>query len=143
MLRCETAGPEDISVIYDLSKALIHEYEDIASIDYDKVLAWVYRKIENNIGQYSCVYENGQKVGYYRTADEDGRTELDDLYVLPTFRNRGIGTRILGKITAEAKLPVFLYVFKGNTGAIRLYERSGFSIEREVGTTRLIMVRNG
>ncbi len=143
MLCYEPAGPEDIPVIHDLSKKLIDEYEDIALIDYDKVLAWVYRKIENHIGQYTCVYENGQKVGYFRIADADGRTELDDLYVLPPFRNCGIGTRILGKIVTEAELPVFLYVFKGNTGAISLYRRNGFVIEREAGPTRLVMVRNG
>ena len=37
---------EDIDTIYAFCKKLIDDYEDLDSIDYDKVLAWVKRKIE-------------------------------------------------------------------------------------------------
>ena len=68
-------------------------------------------------------------------------TELDDLYVLPTFRGKGIGTEILSYCISQMNTPIFLYVFRKNTGAIKLYERMGFLMAEEVDDTRLIMRR--
>ena len=68
--------------------------------------------------------------------------ELDDLYVLPEYRRRGIGTMIIEKCCSESDLPIFLYVFSGNTGAVSLYQRLGFRITESVGGTRYIMQRD-
>ena len=43
---------EDIDTIYAFCKKLIDDYEDLDSIDYDKVLAWVKRKIEKRQQKY-------------------------------------------------------------------------------------------
>lgn len=138
--RYAAATPEDIPAIYTQAKCLIDMYEDLTTLDYEKVLAWVHRKISSNISQYCCVTVSGEKCAYFRLC-EDG--ELDDLYVLPAFRGRGIGSEILRKCIAESRNPVYLYVFSRNTRAISLYERFDFSIREAVGDTRLIMVRNG
>ena len=71
----------------------------------------------------------------------DGSLELDDLYLYPAFQGRGIGTEVLEKSIAEADAPIFLYVFRANTRAIRLYERFGFRVTEEVSPTRCIMRR--
>ena len=67
--------------------------------------------------------------------------ELDDLYVLPPFRGRGIGSEILKKCCRDTQKPITLCVFKNNTGAIALYERFGFTITEAIGSTRLTMRR--
>ena len=69
--------------------------------------------------------------------------ELDDLYVLPVYRNQGIGSKILEKCMAESKENLYFYVFSRNLCAISFYERHGFSVQKTVGNTRLIMVRKG
>ena len=133
----------DIDALFAFCKELIDTYEDTADIQYEKVLDWVRRKIETRIGEYTCVYADGQKAAYISAYPvEDGRMELDDLYVFPEFRNRGIGGAILKKYCAESAVPIFLYVFKRNTRAIALYERLGFRVVQEVGKTRLIMQRD-
>ena len=134
------AENSDISVIFALAKNLIDTYEDLSSIDYDKVLAWVNRKITQRICEYCCVTLDGEKCAYYRLC-EDG--ELDDLYVLPGFQNRGIGSQILQKCIADSEENLYLYVFSRNFRAISLYERFGFSVRETVGKTRLIMARKG
>ena len=134
------AETEDIDPIFTQAKHLIDTYEDIHAIDYDKVLAWVRRKIEENISQYTCAWCDGCKAAYYRLCD-DG--ELDDLYVLPAFRGRGIGSAILRRCIENGAKPMYLYVFTQNTGAIRLYERFGFVKTQTVGNTRLILRRSG
>lgn len=137
----QAAGQEDIPAIFSMSKALIDQYEDIASIDYQKVLQWVQNKITENIRLYQCIYANGEKAGYFRLILGEMEAELDDLYVLPAFRNQGIGTAVLQHCVSITHTPIFLYVFKNNSEAIKLYSRIGFSVSEEVGKTRYILRR--
>ena len=134
------AEKEDIPVIYAQAKNLIDNYEDVASIDYDKVLAWVNRKISSCIAEYCKVCLDGEVCGYYRLC-QDG--ELDDLYILPLFQNRGIGSEILKKCINDSLNPIYLYVFSRNIRAISFYERFGFAVKERVGNTRLILWRKG
>ncbi len=138
MLSFGATETADISVVFAQAKALVDAYEDISAIDYDKVLSWMERKITAHIASYTCVWWDGEKCAYYRLS-ENG--ELDDLYVLQPYRGQGIGSAILKKCIDESKVPLWLYVFKANTGAIRLYCRFGFEVREEVGRTRQIMCR--
>ena len=140
-LSYEPASFEDIPVIFAMAKDLIDSYEDTATIEYDKVIGWVLNKVSQNITDYQCVVMDGVKTGYFRLSPEDGQIELDDLYILPEYRGRGIGTSVLERCISETQTPLFLYVFKRNQGAIRLYRRMGFYVSEEVGNTRCIMRR--
>ena len=139
LLFC-AASESDVPVIYEQAKALIDAYEDTQTIDYDKVLAWIKKKIETQIHTYTCVLLDDKICAYYRLC-ADG--ELDDLYVLDGFRGQRIGSEILDKCINESPNNLWLYVFSHNTRAIAFYERFGFTVREQIGTTRLIMVRNG
>ena len=134
------AEKEDILPIFRQAKQLIDSYEDLTSIDYDKVMAWMERKITDSIGEYTCVWQDGQKAAYYHLC-EDG--ELDDVYVLPQYRGKGIGSAIVRRCIDQSEAPLYLYVFSRNTDAIRLYARFGFEKDQTVSKTRLILRRNG
>ena len=140
MLQFLSATPADIPVIFEQAKNLIDTYEDIASIDYEKVMVWMHRKIEENINAYTCVISEGNACGYFHLC-EDG--ELDDLYVFPDFRGKGIGSEILKQCIEKFGGNLYLYVFSRNIRAISFYERFGFAKQETVGKTRLIMRRNG
>lgn len=129
----------DIEPIFSLCKQLIDDYEDTASIDYEKVLGWVRRKIEGSISSYTRVMADGEIAGWYCLDPETG--ELDDFYILEGFRGKGIGTAVLQKCIAECPKSLWLYVFTKNVRAISLYRRMGFAIREEVGNTRYIMKR--
>lgn len=120
-----------------IPKDLIDKYEDIELVDYDKVLKWVYAKITNNIHEYNVIMNDGISVDYYHLSLEDGMMELDDLYIFDEYQNQGIGTYIINKILNEYD-DVFIYVFKKNINAIRLYERMGFRKTKDI-KTRIIM----
>ena len=138
-LNYERASGADVEAIFALSKALIDQYEDVESIDYDKVLQWVRRKIEAQIGEYQRVLMDGSLAGYVHFHPAGERMELDDLYILPEYRGQGIGTAVVEKCCGETEKPVYLYVFRRNEGAVRLYQRLGFMIVQEVGSSRYIM----
>ena len=140
-LRYSPATPEDIDVIYNLCRELIETYEDLSSIDLPAVLAWVRKKIQKQISGYTCVWQNDNKVAYFCLSEEPQGSELDDFYVLPEWRNRGIGSGVLKYCLEHAQKQMYLYVFTRNIGAIRLYERFGFVETKQVSPTRIIMTK--
>lgn len=132
----------DAACIYQLCKQLIDEYETIGNVDYAKVLDWVRKKIENAIEEYTTIYADGQKAGYYHFyKNEEEEFEIDDLYVFPEFQNRGIGSEVISRCCSEVNEPVMLYVFIHNHRAVSLYKRLGFEVVKTIADSRYIMKR--
>lgn len=130
----------DAEHIFSLCKQLIDKYENIDSIDYEKVLLWVRRKLERSIDEYTTIYADGKKAGYYHFyKNEDGEYELDDLYIFEEFQSRGIGSAVIKKCCSSVNSPVMFYVFIRNERAIALYKRLGFEVIKTVGDSRYIM----
>ena len=133
-------APEDVENILALQKELIERYEDLDTIDAEKVFAWCRKKLAVQMGDYRRILVDGELAGFYALHREDGEWELDDLYLYPRFQGQGIGTAVLRRVIADtAPDGLFLYVFVKNTGAVRLYERMGFVQSEQVGATRLIL----
>lgn len=141
-IKYKSADKSDIEPIFKLNKALIDAYENIEMIDYKKVLSWEQKKLESHIQEYTCVMLNEKKVGYYYFHQAEEKMEIDDLYVFPQYRNIGIGTEILKKCISETNLPIFLYVFVKNRGAVALYQRLGFQVTEIIKGSRYIMQRS-
>lgn len=134
---------EDADSIFEMCREVVERYEDLTSIDPEKVLTWLQNKIKDNIRQYSRICVDGNTVGYYRLHREGNSTELDDFYILPQWRGKGIGSAVLKDCFAQVDGDIFLYVFTANLGAVRLYQRHGFAVSEYVSKTRCIMTRKG
>jgi ribosomal protein S18 acetylase RimI-like enzyme len=83
-------------------------------------------------GEFLIIEIGGQAAGrmvMHRTAAE---IRVVDLALLPPYRNRGIGTGLMGRICAGADRPVRLSVLRGNR-ALGWYGRLGFSKISELG----------
>lgn len=141
-LQYARAVSSDAQVIFEQLKALIDAYEDVRSIRYDRVLHWSFQQIIAHIDQTTVLLADGQRAGYYTLLpSEDGRIELDNFFVLPEFRNRGVGSSALQHILEATRSPIFLYCFTQNTRALKLYARTGFRIVERVGNTRCVLQR--
>ena len=138
MLTFEPALREDVEPIFDLNVELIHKYEDLESIPYDRTLRWVRESVERHLPDFRRILWNGELAGYYCLSLDAGKWELDTLFVLPAYQNLGIGTQIL-KMCQERASPLWLYVYQRNIGAVRLYRRMGFRIVKNIGGTRYRM----
>ena len=136
------ASAEDIGAVYALCEQLILRYEQPEVTDIPRVLRWVRKKLERAMVEYTVIYADGQKAGYYHFfQNADGQYELDDLYIFDGFQSRGIGSRVIEKCCASVPHPIFLYVFQENRRAVCLYQRLGFSVTQIVGSTRYLMKR--
>lgn len=142
MLTYQTATTNDIEAIYLLNKENMDLYEDLSRLDYDYVLKYLYHDIADHIDTYKVVYLDHQKVGYYCIEEVDHQLEIIDLYILEPYRHLGLGKQVLEKIIQETSLPLFLYAFSKNKGAIRLYERFGFKITEVLSPTRIKMEKD-
>lgn len=137
------AEKEDIASLYQWNKTLIDAYESVETVDYDRILRWIRHKLENHIGEYTVLYADGIKAGYYHFyKNEDDEYEIDDLYIFPEYQCRGIGSTVIEKCCSSVNAPVILYVFSKNERAVALYQRHGFAIEKTIGDSRYIMKRN-
>jgi len=59
-------------------------------------------------------------------------------YVRPSVQRGGIGTALLGHVTALAKRPVLIGTWAAATWAVRFYERNGFTLVSPAEKTRLL-----
>ena len=100
-------------------------------------------KITNNISLYQCIVIDGIKAGYFYFQSNGRESELDDLYIFPEYRGRGVGSSVLRYCIQQVDHPIFLYVFRKNTDAVRLYKKMGFVTAETVGNTRMIMRYEG
>ena len=69
---------------------------------------------------------NCEPVGFFSGRRVGQDYEIENICVLPSFQNKGVGTAVLKKVIAQNKArDILLKVFKGNP-AQNLYERLGF-----------------
>lgn len=87
-------------------------------------------EMSNEIAVYFVAKENGKVIGYcgfWQVADEG---DVTNIAVLPEFRRRGIGGKLLNTLieaAKELKLELItLEVRKSNTAAKNLYKKYGF-----------------
>jgi N-acetylglutamate synthase len=79
-------------------------------------------------------YSNSERVAHALTVIEDGHVGVFDVVTKAAQRGRGIGTALLDRVIAEAQAAgvhtAYLQVSPDNP-AIRLYERTGFTVSYE------------
>lgn len=105
----------------------------------DQKSAFLKSQLEAQHTYYAQVFPSAEREVLLVDGDPAGRFYVDrglneihviDIALLPPYRNRGIGSRLLGEILAEGErtgVKVTIYVEKNNP-AKRLYQRLGFEV---------------
>ena len=91
---------------------------------------------EHYVGaSFDVILVDGEPAGRLYVHRREREIRLVDISFLPEFRNRGLGSSLLGDLCAEAEAagkPLTIHVEKFNP-AMRLYERLGFTRIDETG----------
>lgn len=100
---------------------------------------WIYQSFKEALKDLFIVYDvDGEVVGFLIACCRETATKSTILKVavFPDHRGRGIATTLLAAVVEELKPTsveeVELIVDVDRPGAIRLYERAGFKIDRVV-----------
>lgn len=133
--RIRPATGRDVEAWVDVVEAVASERLWIGHeppVDRD-ALAERLREALTDGTQLRLVAEvDGRVVGLLTAEDYHGIASLG-MMLLPDWRGRGIGPRLLDELVAWARRrgahKLSLQVWPHNTGAIRLYERYGFAVE--------------
>jgi ribosomal protein S18 acetylase RimI-like enzyme len=94
-----------------------------------------YAQIFRTRGEVHAIYQDGQLAGFYWIELRESTLHLHGLILKPEFQGHGIGTAVLTRLfeSFAGKVGrIELGVYQANAGAIRLYQRLGFSITRSL-----------
>ena len=125
-LRQATAADSDF--IYRLVERTMRGYVEQIwgsfSEEYNR------KQVAEQIAVYSIVELGGNDVGALAVERHDTHIQLAQIYILPDYQNRGIGTSLVRDLVGEARRsgkPLRLRVLSVNP-ARALYEREGFRV---------------
>lgn len=97
------------------------------------------KELENPNVSYYLVYLHQDLAGYFKVNENDAQTDIKDktalelerIYVLREFQGKKLGEWMLQQVEHLArergKAYLWLGVWEKNTGAIRFYEKQGFT----------------
>lgn len=78
----------DADTIIKMNKELIDKYEYTDKIDYNYVMYWVRKNVEENIKEYMRIVYEGQIAGFVYYHPSGNKMELDDCFYIPSFKNK-------------------------------------------------------
>lgn len=121
-------SPGDRQRLYEIHRAAMGPYV-IELWGWDD--AWQAEAFTKNFdpGSTHVIVVGEQLVGFFETHDDAEDVFLSKIELDPAFQRRGIGTRVIADVLAEARgrgKCVHLQVFKINQRARSLYRRLGF-----------------
>ena len=86
---------------------------------------------------FDLIVLDGERVGRLYVDRRADDIRIIDIALLPSYRNRGIGSHIMEDLLAEGASsgrPVSIHVEKNNPAAMRFYEKLGFICAGDIGT---------
>jgi ribosomal protein S18 acetylase RimI-like enzyme len=115
-----------VRAIYDLSKPDemhgVVEPGAILSLEADPKMRALFRD-----SQIIVMVEDDRVAGFAGSRD----SYITWLFVHPSCRRRGVATALIGEMLGRLASPVTLNVAMTNAAALALYQRIGFTVERE------------
>jgi ribosomal protein S18 acetylase RimI-like enzyme len=123
------ASASDFDLTFAIKKSAAGQY--IADLfGWDEQVQIKFHKNQFCPENTILIVQDDTVVGWISVFDHDDHTKIDELYVLPEFQRKRIGTSVLHQVIEHVKMrkvPLRLRVFRINRGGIRLYERLGFA----------------
>ena len=132
-LNIRKARASDSEFIFTVKKAAYREY-------VEQVWGWddnyqrERHESEFASHDFHIIQFSGTDVGFFITSSTSDTLKVNQIFILPEYQGRGIGSACMTRIIDDANLEqrsVVLQVLKVNTRGIALYQRLGFTIVGE------------
>ncbi|MGE7113764.1 GNAT family N-acetyltransferase [Lysinibacillus sp. NPDC047702] len=142
MLQTRNVASKDDTFLFELYVTTRKDEFSMLTLDEQQLHALLHmqyeaqkRSYQHNFPQakHEIIYHEGLQIGRVMTEIKSGNIHLIDISLLPDFRGKGYGTKVLKQLQSSAanqKMSVTLHVLQGNP-ARHLYERCGFYVTGE------------
>lgn len=136
------AKDEDFEFVKNAKITTIFDYaKNISDEERENILSYVNRFTAKFLKDYKIISKNDRKCGVFLIRDYEDGVLLDEIYLIPEYRNLGIGSNIIKREIIKHK-KVYLWVYKENSRAVDLYKRLGFNIYEDKGERFLMLYKN-
>ncbi|WP_455617416.1 GNAT family N-acetyltransferase [Eisenbergiella sp.] len=124
--------PIDYDFVYQLKKECYYPYvTEIWGWDEEKQTDYFNAFMEKAKENMNIIYARDKRIGMINCSIDGDTYELENICILPEYRNQGIGSRLLAETIERCGYSkVRLQAFKKNP-VIHLYYRLGFTIVEE------------
>ena len=123
MYKLVKSRESNIERLIEYKKRTIYEYaKKLSDEEINKINNYAENNIPKIIDNYYNIIVGENIVGCLLLTDKDDGKLLDEIYLEEQYRNQGIGTDIIKNILRQNNI-VYLWVYKKNTKAIKLYKK--------------------
>ena len=124
------AKEKDIDILTSIKLVTMIDDEMDKVLSYNektKIRKSVDKNIERTCELYKVIYVDNKIAGAYLVLPYDDGYIVDEIYLFEEYRNNGIGTKIMNDLIEEYRT-LYIWVYKNNINAIRLFEKLGFML---------------
>lgn len=140
IIRC---NKDDIELLIKYKLETIMEFAtDIDKKEYSRMKKYAIDAINKIYFKYNKLELDGKIVGIYLDYDYDDGRLIDEIYIEEEYRGMGIGSYILQSILDRTDI-AYLWVYKRNERAIKLYKKLHFVVDRETETRYFMKYEKG
>ncbi len=112
-------------------KSILDYANNLELCEIERIKDYVNKTICNQIEDYQNIVLKDDIVGSFLLTEIEDGILLDEIFIKEKYRNQGIGTMIIKDIIKNTEENLYLWVYKDNMKATKLYHRLGFHIKDE------------
>ncbi len=132
--KLRKAKNEDKELLISYKLATIFAYaNNLDKKEIDKINNYVLESIKEEINDYKVIEIDSKVIGSLLVRNENNEVLLDEIYIEDKYRGLGIGSKLIREILSKHSV-VYLWVYKENAEAIKLYSSLGFKVIEETET---------
>lgn len=126
------ATKKDLERIKNYKFKLIMEYaSNLSDQEINDIKNYICKSVLITIDQYSNIIYNKKIIGSFLIRDIDDGLLLDEIFIEKQFRSMGLGSSIINKIMLTYGGNIYLWVYKDNMQAFKLYSKLGFKVKEQ------------
>lgn len=136
--RCSSA---DVPAMFEIINAAAEAYRGVIPPDRWREPYMPLGELEAEIAdgvQFHGLEQGGGLLGIMGIQDKSEVQLIRHAYVLPEAQGRGVGRRLLERLTASADKPLLVGTWAAAEWAVRFYENNGFRLTTTKEKDRLL-----
>lgn len=130
----KNANVENFNYLKEAKLYNILKYaENLTQSEMEEINNYVLEELKEKLENYQMIISQEKIVGCILVEQNEDGVIIDELYLDENYRNKKIGSTIIENIKKDNN-KVYLWVYKNNINAVKLYKKLNFKIIEETGT---------